>query len=310
MHSSHREPLAGEPPVALVSVFGAGPGGGNPAPIVLDARGLNAAQMRAIAAHYGHESAFVLPPEDAANDFRLRFFVPNHEMEMCGHATVGALWLLKHQGLWSGAPARIETVSGIVQGQYHPGAAGAPHIEISQPPGHIEVVSDAALLAQLRAVLRIGEDAQLALPVLNARTSRVKTLIALASPQRLHALQPDYAGVEAVCAALGSTGLYPFAVEDAAHGVFQARQFPRASGYPEDAATGIAAAALLYGLQHYGLVAAGSAPITVRQGVAMGRPSAIAVRFAAPTPAPSGTPAAVPACWLGGVVHPIDVATP
>jgi trans-2,3-dihydro-3-hydroxyanthranilate isomerase len=308
MHSSNPQALAGNPQVELVSVFAAGPGGGNPAPIVLDARGLDAAQMRAIAAHYGHESAFVLPPEDGANAFRLRFFVPNHEMEMCGHATVGALWLLKHKGLWSGAPARIETVSGIVQGQYQPTVATAPHIEISQPAGHIAVVTDAALLAQLRAVLRIDADAQLAWPVLNACTSRVKTLIRLASPQRLHALQPDYAGVEAVCAALGSTGLYPFAVEDAAHGVFQARQFPRASGYPEDAATGIAAAALLYGLQYYGLAAAHSAPMTVRQGVAMGRPSAIAVRFAAP--APGGAPAAAPPCWLGGAVHLVDMPTP
>jgi predicted PhzF superfamily epimerase YddE/YHI9 len=28
-------------------------------------------------------------------DFAFRFWVPNHQMEMCGHATVGAVWLLR-----------------------------------------------------------------------------------------------------------------------------------------------------------------------------------------------------------------------
>ena len=33
-------------------------------------------------------------------------------------------------------------------------------------------------------------------------------------------------------------GLYPFAPVDLERRIFEARQFPRASGYPEDAATG------------------------------------------------------------------------
>ena len=38
--------------------------------------------------------------------------------------------------------------------------------------------------------------------------------------------------------------------------IFDARQFPRASGYPEDAATGIAASALSFGLLDNGMVEA------------------------------------------------------
>ena len=59
------------------------------------------------------------------------------------------------------------------------------------------------------------------------------------------------------------------------------------SGYPEDAATGIAAAALLYG------IGAPPAGIRVRQGEAMGRPSEIQVR-----PDPDG-----PGCRIGGRVE-------
>ena len=65
--------------IDLVTVFAAAPGGGNPAPIVADAAGLSDSDMRAIAAGYGQESAFVLPPPSGpAFDLALRFLVPNH----------------------------------------------------------------------------------------------------------------------------------------------------------------------------------------------------------------------------------------
>ena len=48
--------------VRFVRVFAAGPDGGNPAPIVVDAAGMSDAQMQEVASTYGHESGFVLPP--------------------------------------------------------------------------------------------------------------------------------------------------------------------------------------------------------------------------------------------------------
>ena len=109
--------------------------------------------------------------------------------------------------------------------------------------------------------------------------------------------------MESTCDAIGSTGLYPYALQTDGHAagpIVFARQFPRKSGYPEDAATGIAAAALWGHLAAAGAIATGSAsaPVvcTVRQGDAMGCPSAIAVRprFDAPD--------AVAGCWLSGEV--------
>ena len=74
---------------------------------------------------------------------------------------------------------------------------------------------------------------------------------------------------------IGSTGLYPYAIFDRDAQIFDARQFPRSSGYPEDAATGIAAAALSFGLLANGIVEASARRITIRQGRAMQRPSEI-----------------------------------
>ena len=69
------------PQTHCVIVFAAGPGGGNPAPITLDADTMTAKEMQAVAAAYGHEAAFVLSPPPGC-DLSLRFFVPRHEMEM------------------------------------------------------------------------------------------------------------------------------------------------------------------------------------------------------------------------------------
>jgi PhzF family phenazine biosynthesis protein len=286
--------------VQLVSVFAAGPGGGNPAPIVIDATGMSDAEMQQIARTYGHESGFVLPPPpDSDCDFEFRFWVPNHEMSMCGHATVGAVWLLDQAGKLPQDKLKqdqlaIWTKSGRVEAHVGKRGAGGAAVEISQPAGRIEVLSDAER-DEILDVLGITPDQLAPFPIHNASTSRVKTLVPLASAGDLDRLQPDFARIEGLCERIGSTGLYPYAPSDRDRQTFDARQFPKASGYPEDAATGIAAAALSFGLLANGMVEASGRAITIRQGRAMRRPSEISIRFQLDEGRPSG-------CWLGGAV--------
>ncbi len=276
----------------FVSVFYGGPNGGNPAPIVLDADGMSDADMQQVARAFGHESGFVMrPPAGADYDLALRFWVPNHEMSMCGHATVGAIWLLQHLDRLEKDRLEIMTKSGRVQARI----LGAESVEISQPAGTIEPVANEDM-AEILSVLGIAEEHLAPFPIQNACTSRVKTLVPLASPDILENLQPDYARVEAICTRIGSTGLYPYAAVDRAEQVFDARQFPQSSGYPEDAATGIAAAALSFGLLANGLVEVSPRTITIRQGRAMFRPSEISVRLEVDNGRTTG-------CWLGGRVR-------
>jgi PhzF family phenazine biosynthesis protein len=279
--------------IHLVRVFAASEGGGNPAPIILNADGLSDNEMRSIAGEYGHESAFVLRPEDTSHTFRFRFFVPNHEMEMCGHATLGALWLLRKLGIWTTKRALIETKSGVVEVRIRP---VTDVIEVSQPAGVVQSIDDAGLLAATLDVLNLSASDLMPIGIVNATTSRTKTLIPLKSVAQLHALRPTFDRVEALCRSLNSTGLYPFAVDAGESLALQARQFPRSSGYPEDAATGIAAAALLYGARHYGLLSGNAGGVHVHQGVAMGRPSQIFVEFRDSLDTARG-------CWISGAVQ-------
>ncbi|WP_441616830.1 MULTISPECIES: PhzF family phenazine biosynthesis protein [unclassified Cupriavidus] len=278
---------------------GVSAGGGNPVPLVADARGMTSAAMQSVAAAYGHESAFVLPATAPGFDLRLRFFVPQHEMEMCGHATVGSLWALRQWQQWTAPTARIETLSGAVDARWDD---AGQRVWISQPPVQTRVLT-VQERHRVAAVLGLATEAA-GYAMTNASTSRVKTLIALPDLDTLHALRPDFAAMESLCAAIGSTGLYPYVLTSlpqttGGYAVAHARQFPKSSGYPEDAATGIAAAALWGHLVASGaLGAAGGEPpaVSVRQGESMGRPSEILV---APRASETGAPQG---CWLSGNV--------
>lgn len=255
--------------------------GGNPVPLVLNALGMTAGDMQALAAHHGHESSFVMPADHDDHLCRLRFFVPGHEMEMCGHATVGTLWALRQWGHWCTPATRVQTLSGSVDVEWDEARGRA---WVSQP-----AVATSALTPEqcrsIAAVLRIDPGLP-GLHMINANTSRVKTLVRLPHAAALDALAPDFNAMHGLCEAIGSTGLYPYALSTEGA---SARQFPKASGYPEDAATGIAAAALWGYLDKTHAIPAGQV-YTVRQGMAMGSPSVIQLR-------PRGHGAG---CWLSG----------
>lgn len=281
--------------VDLVNVFTCQSKGGNPCPIVSDAAGMSDREMQQVAQHHGHESGFVLPPADAESDYSFRFWVPRHEMEMCGHATIGALWLLATKGRTAATQIRIATRSGAVTG-FVAQEGGKISVEITQPAGRLRALGREETDAVLK-VLRLSRSELLDLPIQNAVTSRMKTLVPLRSLDRLNGLAPDYGAIEAVCAAIGSTGLYPYARHEGTEQLFEARQFPKSSGYPEDAATGIAAAALAFGLLESGLIARDGTPIRVLQGRAMGRLSRIDLRLGFAGSRAIG-------CLLGGEVTP------
>ena len=70
-------------------------------------------QMQAIAAKMGlSETAFIQHHETA--DRAIRFFTPNAEVSLCGHATIASWHLLLEQGLVTPGPYRVDT-SGMRQ---------------------------------------------------------------------------------------------------------------------------------------------------------------------------------------------------
>lgn len=122
---------------------------------------------------------------------------------------------------------------------------------------------------------------------INSSVARNKTLVALKSISTLHSAKnpPDPILFRDLCDEIDSTGLYLYAPISLAS--YECRQFPRFSGYPEDPATGIAAASLanslFYRKIHDGYCETGEGTeeklfhYEMFQGTAMQKPSKIKV---------------------------------
>jgi PhzF family phenazine biosynthesis protein len=83
-------------PFKQVDVFTAEAYRGNPLAVVLDGSGLSTEAMQ----HFTNwtnlsEATFLLPPTDAAADYRVRIFCPGRELPFAGHPTLGSChaWL-------------------------------------------------------------------------------------------------------------------------------------------------------------------------------------------------------------------------
>jgi PhzF family phenazine biosynthesis protein len=79
-----------------IDVFTAVPYRGNPLAVVLDGNGLSTPEMQSFTDWTNlSEATFLLPPENAAADYRVRIFCPGRELPFAGHPTLGTChaWL-------------------------------------------------------------------------------------------------------------------------------------------------------------------------------------------------------------------------
>ena len=203
-------------PIALVDAFADGPFTGNPAGVaVLDGPTLDDAAMQAIAMEMAQaETAFLWPEGDG---YRLRWFTPTVEVDLCGHATLAAAHRLGLDevrfGTRSGVLAARRVEDGI--------ALDFP----AEPP----VQSDPP--ANAREIL--GSE-----PLWWGRNRMDHFAVV-----RPEALEGDWTPRMAAIASLGMRGLIVTAIGD--HGRdFVSRCFFPQSGVPEDPVTGSAHCAL------------------------------------------------------------------
>jgi trans-2,3-dihydro-3-hydroxyanthranilate isomerase len=69
--------------------------GGNPLAVVLDADGLSASQMQALAIEFNYsETTFILPPTQPDHSMWVRIFTPSSEVPFAGHPNVGTAFAL------------------------------------------------------------------------------------------------------------------------------------------------------------------------------------------------------------------------
>lgn len=259
--------------VLRYAAFPDAPEGGNPAGVVLDARGLDAAAMLALAADVGYsETAFVLARDDARH-YDVRYFSPVAEVPFCGHATIAtAVALADRDGA---GRITLHCGAGEVPVETSAGAAGTTATLTSvaattqePPPGLV----DGAL-----AALGWGRgELEPELPPRVAFAGARHLILAVATRERLAALSYDFEALRSVMEGADLTTVDLVWREDPV--TFHARNPFPVGGVVEDPATGAAAAAFGGYLRALAL-ADPPARITVLQGADMGRPSRLIVEL-------------------------------
>ncbi|WP_447938167.1 PhzF family phenazine biosynthesis protein [Pseudoxanthomonas mexicana] len=255
------------PAILHYSAFTTDPAGGNPAGVVLDARGLSDDTMQRIAADVGYsETAFLLPREDGELD--VRYFSPLAEVSFCGHATIAAIVAHAHQQ--GPGDLVLNTQAGRVRVTVDADFAAT----LTSVAPRVDAL-DATDLDNLLAALRWHrDDLDATLPPAVAYAGAWHPVIAAASRARLADLHYDFDALSTLMATRGWTTVNLVWREDA-HTLHARNPFPP-GGVVEDPATGAAAAALgAYLATRHALP--DTRRFRILQGHDLGRPSLLQV---------------------------------
>lgn len=276
---------ASPPQILRLAAFTDDPAGGNPAGVVPDARGLDAAAMQAIAADVGFsETAFLVAADAApAGTYDVRYFSPEAEVPFCGHATIASAVAVAGSG---SAQLLFRTAAGEV-----PIAVESGRAALSSVAPAVHDLSAADLDTALALLRWSHDDLDPALPPRIAYAGARHLILAAATRDRLAQLDYDFAGLRAFMLERDLTTLDLVFRESET--IFHARNPFPVGGVVEDPATGAAAAAFGGYLRALALVTPPT-QLTIHQGHDMGRPSTITVDIPADDPSITVSGTAVP----------------
>ena len=211
-------------PIWQVDAFAARPFAGNPAAICLLESPRDAEWMQQVAAEMNlSETAFVVPA-GRPNEFHLRWFTPAVEVDLCGHATLGAAHtLIEQERVDPSRPILFQTRSGCLSCQ-RDGASIRMDFPATPPSGSV----DPATIGNLEAALGITVDA--------VAKSKEDVFAVVDSEQTLRRVSPDFSRL----AEIETRGVILTATSSAPGVDFVSRFFAPRCGINEDPVTGSA----------------------------------------------------------------------
>jgi PhzF family phenazine biosynthesis protein len=266
--------------------------GGNPAGLVLDASGLDAAKMQAIAADVGYsETAFLVRRQGEPNGYDVRYFTPLQEVPFCGHATIAAAVALVER-----SPADeliFYTPAGVVSITTFRNDNGELVAEMTSVAPRTAEPAPGLVAAALQAIRWSADDLDPEYPVLLANAGSEHLVLVAKTRQRLAELDYDFDALARLMREHALVTLQLIWPESKKR--YHSRNPFASSGVVEDPATGAAAAAFGGYLRELGIIGEHAA-FTIIQGVDMGRPSKLEVSVIRGEPGVRVT----------GAAHPID----
>lgn len=253
--------------------------GGNPAGVVISNNKLPDRIMQQIAKEMNlSETVFVTEVEKER--YQVRYFTPECEVDLCGHATIGGVFLLADEGYIANInkgkkSIHLNTKIGdilvdITYDNFHPISV----VMEQKRPESYGVLNDIYKLAEILNIKEddIGIDGEIAMPEIMS-TGLKDIICPIKSKSVLDNMNVDLKKLKDYSLELGVVGLHAFNLDDKDSSKAYARNFGPAVGIDEEAATGTSNGALIYYLKKNGFLKGDT--LKVSQGYILDRPSTI-----------------------------------
>jgi trans-2,3-dihydro-3-hydroxyanthranilate isomerase len=260
----------------LCDVFTATPFAGNQLAVFEDAGDLSATEMQALASETNlSETTFIQrrrPEFERQRGVRVRIFTTQEELPFAGHPTLGtATFIREYLPEYAGSDSiKLELNVGAVTVRFPAEQHGAIHGEMTQPDPIFGAVHDRGAIA--KAIDIPVDDLAPEMPIQTVSTGMPFCIVPFRSADVLSRLRSAGASVDDYLRRSDAKFFYCIAPE--LKNVWRARmQFYNG----EDPATGSAAGCAISYLVQHGF-AASDEQVHIRQGIEIGRPSAIDVR--------------------------------
>ncbi|MFO7677419.1 MAG: PhzF family phenazine biosynthesis protein [Thermoplasmatota archaeon] len=254
--------------------------GGNPAGVVIDSPKLTDLQMKTITSKLQvSETAFVYPSSIA--DYKVRFFSPTIEVNLCGHATIATFFTLAEQKLLNHEKEKIqldqETKAGILPVEIIYYNNVVEKIMMTQPkPIFKGIHIHSKSIAQC---LNIQEsDIDSSLPKQIVSTGLFTLPVCVKSLNVLQFMKPNFDAIKILCEALNVGSIHVFSFDTIEKtSLYHARNFAPVYGINEDPVTGTANGAVCSYLLKNKILTEKN--YICEQGDIMGRPGRVFVEL-------------------------------
>jgi PhzF family phenazine biosynthesis protein len=229
------------------SAFSTVPGKGNPAGLVFEADQLTDERMQEIARLVGfNETTFICQSTTA--DLRLRYFTPGHEMNLCGHGTIAALYALKTRNILANSTESltliVETRAGLLPMSIAT-REGRPVVRMQQAQAEFRRFAGSPDL--LAAALELDPaDLDQSLPTVYASTGTWTLLVPVRTLAAFECMEPHNERFPEILQEMPRVSVHPFCLQTYdPQALLHGRHFSSPfSGTREDPVTGTASGAL------------------------------------------------------------------
>ncbi|KEJ01329.1 phenazine biosynthesis protein PhzF [Clostridium botulinum A2B7 92] len=248
--------------------------GGNPAAVVFNADDLSENEMKKIAGIIGFsETAYVMKSNVA--DFKVRFFTPTDEVDLCGHATVAVYYLLLHLGQIKPRRYTQETKAGILKVEVKEDMSVIMNQTL---PYFYETICKEEIADSLNiTIAEIEAD----LPVQIVSTGLKDIIVPIKNIDILSAIKPNFEKVAEISKKYNTVGYHMFTLESLNSSNAHCRNLAPLYGIPEESGTGTSNGALACYLFKYGKITPNNVDhIVFEQGYSMEKPSEIIASLA------------------------------